>query len=342
MTVLEQEMIISAVRERYGVGESFARAFLDYWQGGYEKPFASLDEILDLPAPQPVWFNFAMSANQRGQQTYQALAPHLPPGARRYLDIGCGYGGSLVAFARAGFEVLGIDIDDLLLGFARANCQDHGLGEPALHASILDDGLPVRLGSFDVITLLAVIEHVPDVLQTLKNALDLLAPGGILVLDIPNKDSLEFVVHDPHYDLFGLTLLERPEAQAYFEEFFTVEYNVGDFDELDVYQGHLRACGYDSRLINLASAPPGRLRSLPRRLMSLGRGYIDFLARTDGRLEKSLRRAVQRRLVRYLLTLGADLFRQPLVPSDERSFQLKYLTSIWTLMAYNRATAGIS
>ncbi|GAA1456708.1 class I SAM-dependent methyltransferase [Williamsia maris] len=48
-------------------------------------------------------------------------------GVRRVVDVGCGLGGDLLAFARAGLEVRGIDIDPVSVEIARANLDALGL-----------------------------------------------------------------------------------------------------------------------------------------------------------------------------------------------------------------------
>ena len=54
------------------------------------------------------------------------------------LDVGCGIGGDLVAFARAGLTVAGIDRDPLRVEVARANLAALGLGGAVLEASAED------------------------------------------------------------------------------------------------------------------------------------------------------------------------------------------------------------
>lgn len=54
------------------------------------------------------------------------------------LDVGCGIGGDLVAFARAGMTVAGIDRDPLRVEVARANLEALGLGGAVLEASAED------------------------------------------------------------------------------------------------------------------------------------------------------------------------------------------------------------
>ncbi|MCU0264687.1 MAG: class I SAM-dependent methyltransferase [Actinomycetia bacterium] len=53
---------------------------------------------------------------------YAALGPH------RTADLCCGVGGDLVALARAGLAVLGVDVDPVTAALARANVEELGLG----------------------------------------------------------------------------------------------------------------------------------------------------------------------------------------------------------------------
>ncbi|MCU0431927.1 MAG: class I SAM-dependent methyltransferase [Bacteroidia bacterium] len=106
------------------------------------------------------------------------------------LDIGCGTGEFLNASREAGWKVTGVEPSAQARQAAKNN---HGLDildEPAL-ATLADK-------SFDVITMWHVLEHVPDLpgrMQTLKR---LLAPGGTLVVAVPNRNS-----HDAaHYEKF--------------------------------------------------------------------------------------------------------------------------------------------
>ena len=172
--------LVEEVRQRYGVGPHYAAAYLEYWSSTRSVQPGSIEEILASPPPEPMWFDFAMSTNYRGRELRDFLKPHIPAGAKRYFDVGCGFGGYLAAFAEAGMDVCGVEIDPIRVELSRANCRDHGLADCVFDMSILEEGLPERLGRFDVISCGDVIEHVLDVEGALRNIAELLAPGGIL------------------------------------------------------------------------------------------------------------------------------------------------------------------
>lgn len=107
-------------------------------------------------------------------------ARHLRPGAQRVLDLGCGSGRFLAMMRDAGpegLELWGIDLDERAVEAARAQ------GFRAERSRIEDWEPGVR---FDLIVMQQVIEHVADPLGVVRKLRELLAPGGVLVLETPN------------------------------------------------------------------------------------------------------------------------------------------------------------
>jgi SAM-dependent methyltransferase len=92
----------------------------------------------------------------------------------RLLEIGCAYGFFLQE-AKPYFDVAGIE----LAAEAAAHCRQAGL---AVHAGVADAPTLRGLGSFDVMVMLDVIEHLPDPLGMLALLSEHLAPGGIIVV----------------------------------------------------------------------------------------------------------------------------------------------------------------
>jgi SAM-dependent methyltransferase len=108
----------------------------------------------------------------------------VPFGEGRLLDIGCGSGALLKRMANLGWQCFGIDFSEHAVGEARRNVP----GAVIAHQSIEQFTLPFQ---FDVITAFHVIEHINDPRRTLLRIHELLAPGGLLVLGLPNRDSWE-------------------------------------------------------------------------------------------------------------------------------------------------------
>lgn len=105
---------------------------------------------------------------------------HLPI-RRTILDAGCGNGEFLLRMARAGWEVHGLEPDPVASRVARA------AGVPVTVATLEDAALPA--GSFDVITMNHVIEHLHDPAAALANIHRTLVTDGLLWIATPNLGS---------------------------------------------------------------------------------------------------------------------------------------------------------
>ncbi len=327
------EHVIVECRARYDVGPRFAEQYLAFWAEERGKMPRSLAETLSGPDPEPMWFDYAMSTNSRARQIVEQCRPHIPPAGGRYLDVGCGFGGCLVAFAQRGLEVCGIEIDPPRLALGRANCADHGLGDCIHDLSILDEQIVARLGRFDLITCLDVIEHVDDAAQTLVNLSDLLEPGGTLVLKIPNKDSVAFVASDGHFNLFGITQLPRPLATRYHERLIGGPYDVGEYYPREFYEDRLRALGLH---VTSGISPQNPIRVpdgiLPP-LRELAAGYRAWRRQTAGRLPLALRWRLRARVARYAASLAYNAARHAAGRLPTEDYDLRFRADFWLLTA---------
>lgn len=325
--------LIDEARGKYGVGPCYAQAYLEYWQQTRNRSFAKLDEILAVPPPDPMWFEYAMSSRARGREFYQFVKPRLLGHERRYLDVGCGFGGCLAAFAENGMEVCGVEIDPQRVELSRATCRDIQLNEVVHNTSIQEENLASRIGTFDVITCLDVIEHVLDVPESLARMYELLNPGGLLILEIPNKDAVSFVCSDGHFNLFGITQLDREPSIAYHKRFFSFEYDVGYYFPLDYYDSLLSGKGMWCQTM---ASPFHELRcpdSLPRLGKMLARAYAKYLLRTARHLPPSLNAQLNFRLGRYMASLAYNAAKRRLGRLESSLYEKRFLTDFWVLLA---------
>ncbi|UFH55253.1 class I SAM-dependent methyltransferase [Spirosoma sp. KNUC1025] len=113
------------------------------------------------------------------------LINKLNGGAGRILDVGCGTGTFLASCQQAGWEVEGMEPDK----DARA------IAAEKLRIDIHTDITDLKASNpFDIITLWHVLEHIPDLNETVPQLYRLLADRGTLLIAVPNSDS-----YDAHY-----------------------------------------------------------------------------------------------------------------------------------------------
>ena len=120
---------------------------------------------------------------------------------KRCLDIGCSAGNAVKVLSNCGWQAEGIDLD------AEAVCYGQ------------ERGLPLRIGSLEdfagdpqsyhLITLIDVIEHLPDPVDCLRRCFTWLVPGGLIFIKTPCADSL------PHR-FVGNAWLESSEHLHFF------------------------------------------------------------------------------------------------------------------------------
>lgn len=186
----------------------------------------------------PMYFEFAITSNERGRRVANLLRQRTELRGKRFLDVGCAYGGFLVAFAEQGADVTGMDLDNSLLELARHNLRDHQLvASLRLQDATNTEELSPLRGHFDIVTCNDVIEHVEDPEALVSNISSLLTEGGLAYFEIPNALVPLHVLSDGHYQLFGITLLDYPTAKKYFAAIQPgVDYGVRHYLTLEDYR----------------------------------------------------------------------------------------------------------
>ncbi len=135
------------------------------------------------------------------------------------LDVGCGTGDFLFAMAKnTGWQVRGLEPHPAAAARARAS---YGLtvDECSLEAA------PYPAESFDVVTLWDVLEHLPWPRQALRRISELLRPGGLVVIGVPDRDSFDAKLFGPawagldlprHFSVFSAHHVARCLNEANF------------------------------------------------------------------------------------------------------------------------------
>ncbi|MHB1953052.1 MAG: class I SAM-dependent methyltransferase [Sulfobacillus sp.] len=108
------------------------------------------------------------------------------------LDIGCGTGRFLAVAQRKGWEVWGVEPGPPAARVAAAT-----VGPTCIHQGDVFDWQPHR--SFDLVTLLDVLEHVHDPLRLLQKCHELIKPGGHLLVRSPNFACWERRIFGQHW-----------------------------------------------------------------------------------------------------------------------------------------------
>ncbi len=136
---------------------------------------------------------------QKFSHQVETLRKHLSIENANVLDIGCGGGLFLSLLKQEGTNALGIELNDSRVQYATTK---HGL---EIHKRPIESDFWQKgyKNYFDAVTLWDVIEHVNYPVQTLQCAVNVLKPGGLLLIDTPCRDGLYHQVGEVTYRLSG-------------------------------------------------------------------------------------------------------------------------------------------
>ena len=135
----------------------------------------------------------------------------------RWLDVGCGAGTLMQAARGRGWDVIGTEVSERAAQTKRAKGFDVRSGEL--------DQLDLPEAAFDVVSIIEVLEHVPDVSALLGESRRLLRPGGALYVTTPHGRGISArllgtswsVVGPPeHLQLFSVRGLRTALARSGF------------------------------------------------------------------------------------------------------------------------------
>ena len=135
----------------------------------------------------------------RSARLLEALASHVKlPETGRLLDVGCGKGALLRAFSNfaPSWTLAGAELSD----------KTREVVESIAGVEALYVGAPEQIpGSYDIVTMIHMLEHIPGPVEYLSRLRDRLKPGGLLVIEVPNylQNPFDLLVadHSSHFTI---------------------------------------------------------------------------------------------------------------------------------------------
>lgn len=122
------------------------------------------------------------------RRLHEAILAEIPRGARNVLDVGCGNAWVAQSLCPKGVEVYSLDVSTVNPVKA---LKKHPFDN---HYAITGDvyALPIKPDTFDCIIAAEIIEHVPDPRKFIDCLIQVLRPGGSLVISTPYNEKLKY------------------------------------------------------------------------------------------------------------------------------------------------------
>jgi 2-polyprenyl-6-hydroxyphenyl methylase/3-demethylubiquinone-9 3-methyltransferase len=117
---------------------------------------------------------------------------HCSLGGKRVLDVGCGGGILSESMAARGAQVTGIDLSDKALKVAQLHLLESG-EQVAYRKIAVEELAREQPRSYDVVTCMEVLEHVPDPASQVRACAGLLKPGGQAFFATINRNPKAFL-----------------------------------------------------------------------------------------------------------------------------------------------------
>lgn len=148
------------------------------------------------------------------------------PAARpRLLDVGAGYGFFVDAAVQAGYDANGLEYSPERFELCRTR-----MAGTFLNGEVDDAFLATHAGKYDLVTSFHVIEHLRDPISYLSRILRLIAPGGALMIEVPNVDD-ELNKQIPEYadhqwQICHLSYFDRPRLDIALRQAGAVDFTI--------------------------------------------------------------------------------------------------------------------
>ena len=117
---------------------------------------------------------------------------HVGLAGKRVLDVGCGGGLLSEGMARYGADVTGIDLSDKPLGVAKLHLLESG--QKVDYRKVAVEALAKEMpGTFDAVTCLEMLEHVPNPSSVISACARLVKPGGQVFFSTLNRNPKSYL-----------------------------------------------------------------------------------------------------------------------------------------------------
>ncbi|WP_427999987.1 bifunctional 2-polyprenyl-6-hydroxyphenol methylase/3-demethylubiquinol 3-O-methyltransferase UbiG [Acidovorax sp.] len=115
-------------------------------------------------------------------------------GGKRVLDVGCGGGILADSMARKGADVTGIDLASKALRVAQLHALEAGTKGVQYREISVEALAAEQPASFDVVTCMEMLEHVPDPASVVKACSELVKPGGWVFFSTIHRNAKAFML----------------------------------------------------------------------------------------------------------------------------------------------------
>ena len=168
MSAEDQEQYVQQKKVMYHF-ESYS----DRWGRLYTEPSVSLGQM-DITFRAELARELLLSVVDNGHGTHK----------RRILDVGCGTGHVLGCLEESRLEIVACD-------FTEAMVRTAAKAHPHIRFFVADARcLPIGHETFDVVTMMGVMEYITSGKDVIAGVASMLRPGGWLIVSFPNRQSL--------------------------------------------------------------------------------------------------------------------------------------------------------
>lgn len=158
------------------LNQFYRRHYYDLLRKGSHAP--EIRKLLDVGGerePELLWLKATL------HEDIADLILDFAPKKGAVLDVGCGSGDLILSLKEKGIACIGLEPSEAAAQIA------HGRGVQALCSTLGEWVAQTENHNlYRAITLVNVLEHVPDPIATLENIMTMLRPGGVLVFRVPN------------------------------------------------------------------------------------------------------------------------------------------------------------